>query len=104
MFEKPPQSPESFTIISYIWILFMATLGGFVSYLKKLKRGSKWSYTALFIELATAAFVGIVTFMLCQSAGMSQLFTAALVGISGHFSSDSLILFRKLLDKVVGKL
>lgn len=99
------KSPETYTWLTYLWILTLATLGGVVAYLKKLKLGKKkWKVTDLLIEVITSAFVGITTFYLCESFGFSQVFTAALVGISGHFSSRSITLFGKILDKVLGKM
>lgn len=101
MFDK---NPESYAFITYLWVFVLATFGGLVAYLKKLKGGKKWSWIDFLIELITSAFVGITTFYLCESLGLSQVFTAAIVGISGHFSSKSITLFSKILDKTLGRL
>lgn len=96
------KSPETYAWVTYLWVLTLATLGGVVAYLKKLKGGKKWKVTDLLIEIITSAFVGITTFYLCEATGLSQVFTAALVGISGHFSSRAITLFGKIMDKVLG--
>jgi hypothetical protein len=97
------KSPEIYAFVTYAWVLALASLGGMVAYFKKLKGGKKWRVTDLLIEIATSAFVGVTTFYLCEAAGLSQVFTAAIVGISGHYSSRALVLFGKVMDKTLGK-
>lgn len=97
----PEKSPETYAAATYLWVLALAILGGVVSYFKTLK-GRQWKATELAIEVATSAFVGITAFYLCEAAGIPQVFTAAVVGISGHFSNRALVLFGKIMDKVFG--
>lgn len=99
----PEKSPEAYAAATYMWVFALASLGGLVAYLKKLKTGKKWKITDFLIEIITSAFVGITTFYLCEAAGLSQVFTAALVGISGHYSSRAITLFGALMDKSLGK-
>lgn len=100
----PEKSPENLALISYLWVFALAIFGGTVSYLRKLKNGRKWKITDFLIEIVTAAFAGLITFFLCNWMGIDNVGTAALTGISGHFSSRSLTLFGKLLDKFLGKI
>jgi VanZ family protein len=100
----PEKGPETYAFITYVWVFILAMFGGAVSYLRKLKNGRKWKITDFLIEILTAAFTGITMFFLCQSLGLSQVFTAALVGISGHFSSRAITLFGAIMDKVLKKL
>jgi hypothetical protein len=97
------RSPEELAIISYIWVFVLAMFGGAVSYLRKLKNGRKWKVTDFLIEITTAAFAGLITFFICNWAGIDTSLSAALTGISGHFSSKAITLFGKLFDKVMSK-
>ena len=94
------KNPENIRMISYMWMFALATFGGTVAYLRKLKNGKKWSTTDYLIEIVTAAFAGMIMFFLCHWAGIDDVGTAALTGISGRFSSRSLFLMGEMLDKV----
>lgn len=100
----PEKNPENYAFISYVWIFALAMFGGAVSYLRKLKNGRKWKVTDFLVEMITAAFAGLITFFLCNWVGIDNIGTAALTGISGHFSSKAITLFGKILDKFLGKL
>lgn len=39
------------------------------------------------IGIMTSSFVGVVTFWLCQSAKIDQLYTAVCVAITGHMGA-----------------
>lgn len=98
----PEKNPENYAILTYVWVFALATFGGVVSYLKKLRNGKKLSIAEFLIDVITAAFVGITIFFLCESVGLSQVFTAALVSIGGRYSDRAIKLFGKILDKVLG--
>lgn len=97
-------TPTDFSLLTYLWVLGLATMGGIVSYHQKVRRGSAQYSIAEFVgEVVTSAFAGVLTFYLCQASGMGQLLTAALVGVSGHMGSRALaILERMLKDKIKG--
>jgi hypothetical protein len=90
--------------MTYLWVFVLATFGGAVSYLRKLKNGKKWKVTDFLIEIITAAFAGLITFYLCNWLGISSTGTAALTGISGHFSSRAITAFGQVMDKAFGPL
>lgn len=99
----PEKSPENFELITYLWVLGLATLGGVVQFLKKWKNGRKWKWSDLLIDLVTAAFAGLTTFFICEWIGIPQVGAAALTGISGHFSSKAINLFGKLLERFLNR-
>lgn len=99
----PEKAPEDFAMITYLWVLGLAMLGGVVSFVKKLKDGKKWKVGEFVAEIATSAFVGVITFYVCQWFGLSQVGTAALVGIAGHSSSRAISVFESLLTNVLGR-
>lgn len=100
----PEKSPEDFTIITYLWVFGLATLGGVVSFVKKIVNKHSWSFGEFVAEIATSAFVGIVTFYLCEWAGLSQIGTAALVGIAGHSSSKAIATFESIFTDILTKI
>lgn len=99
----PEKNFDSYTILPFIGMLGAALLGGAASYAKKLQGGAKWKMVDLLIELIIAAFAGLITFLLCQWVGIDQMGTAALTGISGHFSSKAIDLFGSILDSFLKK-
>ena len=80
-------------IVPMGFAVLLAALGGAVQYFNKIdKHGMPFSFVKLLIEVGTSGFVGIVSFELCDAAGLSWQITAALVAISGHMGARALIL------------
>lgn len=92
MLEK---DPTAYPLITYVWVILMAAWGGLVSFVRKRREGvvRAFNVTELIGELFTSAFVGIVTFLLCEWSGVPPLLTAAFVGITGHMGSRALFMF-----------
>lgn len=93
------KSPESYSILQYVGIVFLAGWAGIVNYLRRMRRMSvpKFSVVELISEVATSGFAGILVFWLCEAAGVLPLVTAATVGIAGHIGGRSLILIEDFL-------
>lgn len=98
MMEK---DPTSYSFLTYLWVFGLSSLGGFISFINKLKKGHARAFNvAEFMgEIATSAFAGVITFWLCENANISPLVTAALVGVSGHMGSRAILLFEEWLAK-----
>jgi hypothetical protein len=78
--------------VAYIWVMALAMLGGGVGYMQKVKSGRvKFRWMALFVELMTSGFVGLLTYLLCHSSGVSEPLTAVMVGVSGHMGTRALM-------------
>ena len=77
-------TPESYSLSTYCWVLATAIAGGLTSVFGRIRR-----MTALKIcgELVVSAFSGVITFWLCEYLEINQLASAALVGIVGHMGS-----------------
>lgn len=88
----PEKSPETYSYLTYAWVFGLSALGGFVSFMRKLKQGHAraWNFVELVGELTTSAFAGVITFWLCEWAGFAPLATAAFVGIAGHMGSRAI--------------
>jgi CHASE2 domain-containing sensor protein len=88
----PEKSPETYTWLTYAWVFGLSSLGGVVSFIRKVKRGHARAFN--FVELAgeifTSAFAGVLTFYLCEWSGFAPTATAAFVGIAGHMGSRAL--------------
>ena len=95
------KDPTSYSLLTYLWVFGLSSLGGVVSFLNKIKKGHARAFNiAEFMgEIATSAFAGVITFWLCENSGISPLMTAALVGVSGHMGSRAILLFEEWLAK-----
>jgi len=90
-----PTSAPSWLIqaIPFILAIILSCLGGLVNYLHKISRtGAAFNFFRLCLEIFTSAFVGIVVFLLCDTAELEWSTTAALVAISGHMGTRALFL------------
>lgn len=70
----------------------------------KLGKSKPFNIMELVGELATSAFAGVLTFLLCEYANIAPLMTAALVGISGHMGSRTIALMEHWAAEKFGKI
>jgi hypothetical protein len=96
----PEKSPENFTLLTYLWVFGLASLGGFVSFLRKVQEGNAraWNVAEFIGEISTSAFAGVMTFYLCEWSNFAPLATAAFVGISGHMGSRAIFTLEKFFE------
>ena len=88
--------------ISYCWVVIIAAWGGIVSYFHKIdKHKIPFNLIKFIAEIATSAFVGVITFLLCDAANLSWELTAAFVGVSGHMGTRALFIIEKKYEKFV---
>ena len=102
----PEKDPSTYSAITYLWVSGLAAWGGLVSWFRKRREGQTrpFNIVELVGELATSALAGVVTFWLCESAGMSGLLSAALIAISGHMGSRLLFALEKAVEARVNKI
>lgn len=93
------KSPLDFNLRHYGLMLAAALLGGFVSWINKVRRGELplWGMHHLIGELATSAFAGLLMFWLCEWAGFPQFLTAAFTGVAGHMGTRAIALFEQYM-------
>lgn len=93
-----PNSPENYGILTWVWVVGISILGGTVRTLTQLKLGMTWQDLARrwAIDIVVSAFIGIVTFSLCEYANFDQMLTAAIVGISAHMGTRAIVLIEEL--------
>jgi len=102
---EPPKDPFGYEVATYLWVFFVSMLGGFVSFMKKVKDGAAraFNFSEFIGEIVTSAFAGILTFWLCEAANFSPLITAALVGVSGHMGSRAIFMLEKKFESKIDK-
>lgn len=100
----PGKNPENYQLLTYLWVFGLASWGGIVSFMRKMKDGHARAFNIaeLVGEIFTSAFAGVLTFWMCEAAGFSGLVTAAFVGISGHMGSRAIGMMENYLAKKIG--
>ncbi|MBU0592432.1 MAG: phage holin family protein [Gammaproteobacteria bacterium] len=95
------KDPSTYSWVAYAWVFALSAWGGVVSFIRKVNAGAarSWNLMELMGELVTSAFAGLITFWLCESAGISPLITACMVGISGHMGSRAIFQFEKWAER-----
>lgn len=106
----PEKDPLSYTLLTYIWVIGISLWGGIASYIRKVKSGinPRFSLAELIGESVISAFVGIMTFYLCEYSNVPQVLSAAMIGISAHMSSRTIFLMEisveTLCKRIINKL
>ncbi len=100
----PEKDPSNYSLITYLWVLGLAALGGAVNFARKVKEGSARAFniTELVGELITSGFAGLLTFWLCEAADLNKLLSAVLIGISGHMGSRAIFRIEKWAEDKFG--
>lgn len=91
------KDPSAYPILTYLWVAGLAVIGGVISHLRKINGGAKWNLVRFSLDIGTSAFVGIITFWLCEAAELQPLVTAALIGVSGHMGSRAFFVIENAL-------
>lgn len=100
----PEKDPTNYPLLTYLWVFLLASWGGLVSFMRKRRMGAArpFNFVELVGELCTSAFAGVLTFWMCEAAGIQPLFTAALVGISGHMGSRAIFHLEQFAESRLG--
>jgi len=98
-----PNSPENYSYITYVWVLVLSMLGGTVRTLTNMQMGMTWRDLARrwAVDMVVSAFIGVITFFLCEYAHLEPVLTAAFVGISAHMGTRAIIFVEEKLYKKV---
>lgn len=105
----PEKDPATFGLLTYAWVFVLSIFGGAVSFFRRVQLGrDKLTYLGQFcVAILTSAFSGLMTFYLCQYAGLDAVLTAAFVGISGHMGTLAIEemerTFVKFVDRRTGR-
>lgn len=89
--------------LPYISTLFLASWGGTVAYIQKLKIKTKpFSCRELLYDIIISSFAGYLTYLFCLYAGVPGPVASLLIAISGHMGARALAKFEKLRDTILG--
>lgn len=102
----PEKDPTTYSLITYAWVTVLSMLGGFVNFAAKVRQGRAraFNFVELVGELITSGFAGILTFFLCEAAGIGQLASAPLIGIAGHMGTRAIFLMEAWAEKRFGSM
>lgn len=91
--------PTSYGLLTYAWVVGLSVWGGVAGFVSKVRRGKTRAFnvTEFIGEIVVSGLVGVCTFFLCEWAGLSQLFTAAAVGVTGHMGSRGIMLLERVI-------
>lgn len=100
----PEKDPLTYDLLTWGWVLILSVWGGVVNFMKKLRDGDTrlFKLTELIGEIATSGFVGVLTFMLCESTDIDRMMEAVLVGISGHMGAKTIRFFELFFESRLG--
>lgn len=107
----PEKDPNTWTALSEtIALVLLAVFGGMVKFWRtkilneemiELKSIRLW--LEFFVEMWTAAFVGLVCFYACKAAGVDETWTICIVAIAGHEGARIIPALYKFIEKRVIK-
>jgi uncharacterized membrane protein len=103
----PEKDPLTYELATYAWVIGLSSFGGIVSYLTGLKK-YKFSLLNLIIKIIIGAFVGTVTFFICEAQGIKGPMQAVLISMASVMNTEAIMLFkcafRAFIEKRMGKL
>lgn len=93
-------------LVPTLWMAAIAAAGGYVNFRQKMRAGNAraWNFTEFIGEMVVSAFVGVLTFWLCNGFGVNQWLTAAGVAIAGHMGARFIFLAEKAAEDIANKM
>lgn len=101
--DMPEKDPTTYSILTYAWVGLISFWGGLVSFLRKVKAGEArpTNLVEMIGEMVTSGFVGALTFLAAEASDIAPLWTAVLVGITGHMGARALFIGERMLIKIL---
>ncbi len=99
------KDPMSYEMATWAWVGVLSAWGGISSYVRKLRLGvvTRFSLVEIIGEVVISGFVGVVTFFICETSGIPQLLSAAIIGISAHMGSRAIFVLEQTVDRFLRK-
>ncbi|BCD59639.1 MULTISPECIES: phage holin family protein [unclassified Nitratiruptor] len=100
----PHKDPTNYSFFTYLWVLALSLWGGTAHTIRKIRNGTikHFSLSEWIGDMVISGFLGVITFYLCEYAGIEQPLTAALVGISAHQGTRGISALEKYIAKKIG--
>lgn len=97
------RNPFDYSVVTYLWVMLLSAFGGVVNFSRKMRDGKTHVFrlTEFIGELFTASFAGLLTFWLCEAAGIDKLFSAVMIAISGHMGSRAIFRIERWIEQRV---
>lgn len=89
-------------VLPWIFTLFLSGFATIAQYAQKVRTGEVFSMQALILDAVVCIFVGVVTHMLCELAGITGYGRSALVAISAHMGTRAMLIYERWRDRVIG--
>ena len=97
------RDPLELPLKQYGAMLAAALLGGFVSWIGRVRTGAAAVTVFGFVgEMCTSAFAGLLCFWTFEAWGIDRLYTIAAVGIAGHMGTRAIVLAERRLQQKLG--
>lgn len=97
----PEKTPLDYSIVQYILVALLGSIGGFVSvlqeFLEQVGKCWKCAIARAIVSVVTSGFCGVLAFWLCESLEVKPLLTAFVIGISGHMGGRAL----RIIENIV---
>ena len=92
----PEKHPIDYDWITYLWVFGISIWGGIVHHALRNKKLVLW---LLLRDIVVSAFVGLITFYLCEATNIKPLYTAVMVAISANMGSRIIYQYERLVVK-----
>lgn len=86
----PEKDPNTYGLLTYLAFMGMAAWGAAVNYMHKVKKGRRFQWRELAIDIFCAPFVGLIAGLLCVSADLPLFASFAVAGFAGHMGPRAL--------------
>lgn len=97
------RDPLDLPLRQYGAMLAAALLGGFVSWVGRVRAGQAAVTVFSFVgEMCTSAFAGLLCFWTFEAMGIDRLYTIACVGVAGHMGTRAIVLAERRLQAKLG--
>lgn len=86
------------------WVstLCLSVWGGLVQYAQRVRRGEAFSWVALVLDLVICSFAGLLTFLMCEAAGITGPVQAVLIAVSAHMGTRAIASLEVVRDRILG--
>lgn len=100
---KPPENHEHLVNVwPWLTTLALSIWGGGVQYAQRLRRGERFSWRALILDLVVCSFAGLLTSQLCEAAGIYGPMQIVMVAVSAHMGTRAIASLEIVRDRILG--
>lgn len=89
-------------ILPWVSTLSLSIVATVAQYAAKVRAGEAFSLQALILDAIVCIFVGMVTHMLCELAGITGYGRSVLVAISAHMGTRAMLIYERWRNRVLG--